>query len=51
VLDPERLRDTASFAHPAQYPDGIEHVLINGRHVVDGGRYDARAAAGRVLRL
>jgi N-acyl-D-amino-acid deacylase len=51
VLDPARLRDTASFEQPAQYPEGIEHVLINGRHVVDGGRYDARAAAGRVLRL
>ena len=31
-------------------PEGIEHVLINGRHVVDGGRYDAHAAAGKVLR-
>jgi len=50
VLDPGRLRDTADFATPASYPDGIEHVLINGRHVVDGGRYDAQAAAGKVLR-
>ena len=33
-----------------RFPDGIEHVLINGRRVIDGGRYDARAAAGRVLR-
>lgn len=50
VLDPRQLRDTADFATPASFPDGIEHVLINGRRVVDGGRYDARAAAGRVLR-
>ena len=50
VLDPGRLSDTADFATPASYPDGIEHVLINGRHVVDGGRYDAQAAAGKVLR-
>lgn len=50
VFDPERLRDTADFATPASYPEGIEHVLINGRHVVDGGRYDATAAAGKVLR-
>lgn len=50
VLNPGELRDTASFAAPATYPEGIEHVLINGRRVVDGGRYDARAAAGRVLR-
>ena len=50
VLDPKRLRDTADFTTPASYPEGIEHVLINGRHVVDGGRYDAHAAAGKVLR-
>jgi N-acyl-D-amino-acid deacylase len=50
VFDPQQLRDTADFATPASYPEGIEHVLINGRRVVDGGRYDATAAAGRVLR-
>jgi len=50
VFHPGELRDTASFAAPASYPEGIEHVLINGRRVVDGGRYDAGAAAGRVLR-
>jgi len=50
VLDPARLRDTATFEAPATFPEGIEHVFINGRHVLDGDRYDARAMAGRVLR-
>jgi len=50
VLDGEQLRDTATFAQPAQFPAGIEHVLVNGRHVLDGDRYDARAMAGVVLR-
>ena len=50
VFDPERLRDTATFATPSRHPEGIEHVLINGRRVIDAGRYDAGAAAGRVLR-
>ena len=50
MFDPKQLRDTADFATPARFPEGIEHVLINGRHVVDGGRYDAHAAAGKVLR-
>jgi len=35
---------------PARFPAGIEHVFINGAHVVDGERYDARARAGTVLR-
>jgi N-acyl-D-aspartate/D-glutamate deacylase len=50
VVDPAILRDTATFASPARFPIGIEHVWINGAHVVDGGRYDPRAAAGRLLR-
>jgi N-acyl-D-amino-acid deacylase len=50
VFDPEQLRDTASFEEPARFPTGIEHVFVNGRHVVEGERYDAAARAGRVLR-
>jgi N-acyl-D-amino-acid deacylase len=50
VLDPGRLRDTATFAEPARFPTGIDTVLINGRVVLDDGRYDAGAQAGRVLR-
>jgi len=50
VFDPARLRDTASFEQPDQTPLGIDHVFVNGAHVVDGERYDASALAGRVLR-
>jgi N-acyl-D-amino-acid deacylase len=51
VIDPARLRDTASFEEPARHPEGIDCVFINGAAVLDEGRYDAGAAAGRVLRL
>jgi hypothetical protein len=50
VLDPATLRDTASFAAPDRFPTGIEHVFINGAHVLDESRYDAAAGAGQVLR-
>jgi len=50
VFDGQLLRDTATFDHPAEFPTGIEHVFINGRHVLDGPCYDAGARAGRVLR-
>jgi N-acyl-D-amino-acid deacylase len=50
VFDPARLRDNASFAAPASFPTGIDHVFVNGAHVLAGGRYDAGARAGRVLR-
>ncbi len=50
VLDTDTLQDTATFDAPDTFPIGIDHVFINGRHVVDGERYDASASAGRVLR-
>jgi N-acyl-D-aspartate/D-glutamate deacylase len=50
VLDTATLQDTATFEKPARTPVGIDHVFINGRHVVDGEVYDPAAAAGRVLR-
>jgi N-acyl-D-amino-acid deacylase len=37
VIDLERVRDTATFTEPHQYAEGIEHVLVNGTFVVDGG--------------
>jgi N-acyl-D-amino-acid deacylase len=50
VLDRARVRDTATFDAPARFPTGIEHVFTNGRHVLDGDRYDGEARAGRVIR-
>lgn len=50
VLDGTTLQDTATFAEPSRFPTGIEHVFINGKHVVNGERYDVTAQAGRVLR-
>lgn len=50
VLDPATLQDTASFEHPDRFPLGIEHVFVNGHHVVDGPSYNANARAGQVLR-
>lgn len=48
VFDPERIRDMATFFEPHQYAEGIEHVLVNGRFVVDQGQL-TWALAGRIL--
>ncbi len=50
VLDLQVLQDTATFEEPSRFPSGIDHVFINGRHVVDHEQYDAGAKAGQVLR-
>ena len=49
VFNPETILDKGTFVDPVQYPAGIEHVLINGQMVVDGGNYRPKPA-GRVLR-
>jgi len=51
VIDPATLEDTATFTDPARFPRGIEHVFINGSHVVDGATYDGDARSGHVIRV
>lgn len=48
IFDPQKVRDTATFADPAQYPDGIPYVIVNGTVVIDGGKHTG-ALPGRVL--
>jgi N-acyl-D-amino-acid deacylase len=48
-IDPETIRDTATYDDPRRLPDGIPYVLVNGTVVVDDGRHTG-ALAGRALR-
>jgi N-acyl-D-amino-acid deacylase len=48
VFDPATVRDTATYADPHQYPEGIRYVVVNGVLTVRDGRHTG-ARAGRVL--
>lgn len=48
-VDPETVRDTATYELPRSLPEGIPYVLVNGRIAVDGGRRTGELA-GRALR-
>jgi len=49
VFDPARIRDRATYEKPHQYSEGIEHVIVNGRLILESGRMtDERP--GRALR-
>ena len=37
VFDPLRVMDRATYESPHQYPEGIIHVLVNGRFVIRDG--------------
>lgn len=50
VFDPSTLNDTATFADPQQFAEGIRLVVVNGQIVLDNGT-DTGARPGAVLRV
>ncbi len=38
VFDPETIHDVATFEAPLRYSEGVSHVVVNGRLVLDGGK-------------
>ena len=48
VFDLETISDEATFEQPHQHSTGIDHVLVNGEFVVDGGRI-VMAVPGKVI--
>jgi N-acyl-D-amino-acid deacylase len=49
VFDLATVRSHATHADPRRFPSGIEHVVVGGTLVVDGGRHTG-ATPGRALR-
>ncbi len=49
VFDPDTIIDKATFENPAQYPVGIEYVMINGVMAVENTESTGEIA-GKVLR-
>ncbi|MFN0088313.1 MAG: amidohydrolase family protein [Blastocatellia bacterium] len=49
IFDPARVIDRGTFEKPAQFSEGISHVLVNGAFVVKGGQLVAGAAPGRAV--
>ncbi|SIR65997.1 N-acyl-D-amino-acid deacylase [Haladaptatus litoreus] len=49
IFDSEAIHQPGDFLDPAKYPDGIEHVLVNGEFVVRDGDHTG-ARPGEVIR-
>ena len=50
VFDPVTVRSNATYDEPRRFPDGIDHVIVNGVLVIDGGAHTG-ATPGRGIRL
>ena len=49
IFNPVSILDKGTFVDPIQFPEGIEHVFINGELVLTAGQV-GHARAGKVLR-
>jgi N-acyl-D-amino-acid deacylase len=49
-LDPETVRDTATYEEPRRLPEGIPYVAVNGRLVVADGRHTGELPGGALRR-
>ena len=49
VFDPSTIRDNATFEEPHQLASGVEHVWVNGGHVLKNGEHTGHTP-GRVVR-
>ncbi len=50
LLDPERVNDRATYEQNHNYAEGISHVFVNGKLVVNEGERLPDILAGKVLR-
>lgn len=50
VFDPRLIIDKSTFEDPAQYSEGITHVLIGGVFVVKDGKLQPQVNPGRAVR-
>lgn len=50
IFDPEKILDKATYEKPHQYPDGIKHVIVNGKPVIAEGKH-TQQLPGKALRL
>ncbi len=49
VLDPDKIKEKATFTEPHQYPEGIHYVIVNGEVVVEHEELTG-VRPGKVLR-
>ena len=50
ILDPEAIRDRATYTQPFQYPEGIDWVIVNGDVVLEPNGRRTQAFPGGALR-
>jgi N-acyl-D-amino-acid deacylase len=50
IINPEKIRDKATFTEPHQYGEGVEFLIIDGQIVIQDGEYN-NTLAGTTIRF
>lgn len=51
VFDPRTIEDRSTFSSPAEFPTGLDYVMVNGKVTVDRARGHVGERAGKVLKM
>jgi dihydroorotase len=51
IFDPAQIIDRSTFEAPANFSEGLKHVLVNGNFVVKDGRLQEKSFSGHAVRV
>ncbi len=51
VFDPDKIIDKATYTDPHQFPEGIKHVLVNGKSVIKQGRHTGATPGAALFKI
>ena len=49
IFNPDTIIDTSDYSNPHQLGKGVEHVIVNGQHTIENGKYNGCELKGMVL--
>jgi len=50
IFQPEKIKDKATFENPAEYSEGMEWIVLNGKIVVEKGVFNKKLAGKAIQR-
>lgn len=49
IFNPETIKDTSDYSNPHQLGTGVEHVIVNGQHTIENGKYNGCELKGTIV--
>ncbi len=49
IFNPDTITDTSDYSNPHQLGKGVEHVIVNGQHTIENGKYNGCELKGMIV--